>query len=260
MIKLQVRGFTIKYSTRKKKSRNNRLAALEKKLSTWEDQLANGSTIFRNTQQQIQLIKNEIQQIMSYKMQGDAIKCRADWLQGGEKPTSYFLRQEARNFNNGNIARLHAEDGLLTMDQDIILTEEYKFFKKLYKTMNIAFDPNYLIDINMPKILQAQKTEIDRVLDFDEIMLAIKSMTNGKVAGNDGLPVKFYKMFLPKLKSSLYNLYIEIIDLGEMHESSRRGIITLRKKVERDTLFLKNWKPLSLLNVVYKIFTKVLAT
>ena len=40
----------------------------------------------------------------------------------------------------------------------------------------------------------------------------------------------------------------------------RRGILTLIPKKEKDLRYIKNWRPLSLLNTDYKIYAKVLAT
>ena len=109
----------------------------------------------------------------------------------------------------------------------------------------------------MQKLSEIQKAQLDRVLDFDEISNTIKPMRNSKSPSSDGYPVEFKNFFWPKIKVLLCNLYIEIINIGQMHDSERRGIIALLEKIERDTLYLKNWRPLSLLNVDYKIFTKI---
>ncbi len=41
--------------------------------------------------------------------------------------------------------------------------------------------------------------------------------------------------------------------------NKKRGIITLLPKKEKNRLFLKNWRPISLLNIDYKIIAKILA-
>ena len=48
-------------------------------------------------------------------------------------------------------------------------------------------------------------------------------------------------------------------DLNEMSISQRQSIITLLPKPEKDTKYLKNWRPISLLNIDYKLLTKCLA-
>ena len=44
-----------------------------------------------------------------------------------------------------------------------------------------------------------------------------------------------------------------------MHVSTRRGILSLLKKLGKDSLFLKSWYPLTLLNTDNKIYGKILA-
>jgi hypothetical protein len=44
-----------------------------------------------------------------------------------------------------------------------------------------------------------------------------------------------------------------------MSISQRQSIITLLPKPEKDTKYLKNWRPISLLNIDYKLMTKCLA-
>ena len=42
--------------------------------------------------------------------------------------------------------------------------------------------------------------------------------------------------------------------------SQRQAVIKLIEKKERDKRFIKNWRPISILNVDYKIIAKTLAT
>ena len=53
--------------------------------------------------------------------------------------------------------------------------------------------------------------------------------------------------------------YQYTFDLNEMSISQRQSIIMLLPKPEKDTKYLKNWRPISLLNIDYKLMTKCLA-
>ena len=84
-------------------------------------------------------------------------------------------------------------------------------------------------------------------------------MPNDKTPGSDGLSVNFYKAFWHELKDDLCQVFNQCFENGELCPSMRRGIITLLPKQGKDNLYLKNWRPISLLNTDYKILAKVLA-
>ena len=86
------------------------------------------------------------------------------------------------------------------------------------------------------------------------------SMSCDKSPGTDGLPVNFYRMLWDDLKELVCSVFNTCFNDGELCPSMKRGIITLLPKKGKDTLFLKNWRPISLLNTDYKILAKVLST
>ena len=52
---------------------------------------------------------------------------------------------------------------------------------------------------------------------------------------------------------------IQAFEVGELSISQRRGVITLIPKEDSDLLDLQNWRPITLLNIDYKIASKTLA-
>ena len=77
--------------------------------------------------------------------------------------------------------------------------------------------------------------------------------------GNDGLTVEFYKFFWNDIKNSLFASIIEGKIKGKLSTSQRQAIIKLIEKKDKDKLKIKNWRPISLLNVDLKIVSKALA-
>lgn len=88
---------------------------------------------------------------------------------------------------------------------------------------------------------------------------ALNEMQNQKSPGSDGLSIEFYKTFLNDIKS----YYLESVNFsfqtGNLTDLQKQGVITLIPKANKDTSLLTNWRPISLLNVDYKIATKALA-
>ena len=92
-----------------------------------------------------------------------------------------------------------------------------------------------------------------------EVLNALKDFSANKTPGTDGLSVEFLKYFWPELKNSIVDSFNHAFHKGSLSISQRRKIITLIPKKNKDKTILENLRPISLLNVDYKILTKVLA-
>ena len=81
---------------------------------------------------------------------------------------------------------------------------------------------------------------------------------NNKSPGEDGLTKEFYVRFWNDCKMK----YLECITKGKtegsLSKSQRTGIIKLLEKKGKSRLELSNWRPITLLNVDYKLLTKTL--
>ena len=84
-------------------------------------------------------------------------------------------------------------------------------------------------------------------------------MKNNKSPGSDGLTTEFYKIFWNDIKTYLTNSLNFSFVNGELTDLQKQSIITILPKTDKDTLFLENWRPISLLNVDYKISSKSIA-
>ena len=61
------------------------------------------------------------------------------------------------------------------------------------------------------------------------------------------------------LQNDLLNSYNEAFQNGKLSISQRRGIISLIPKEDNDLSELTGWRPITLLNVDYKILAKIIA-
>ena len=72
--------------------------------------------------------------------------------------------------------------------------------------------------------------------------------------------LNFILFFWPDISDMLFNSYKYSFDNGIMSMSQRNGVITLLPKKDKDCMYIKkNYRPISLLTVDYKIFAKMLA-
>ena len=70
---------------------------------------------------------------------------------------------------------------------------------------------------------------------------------------------EFYKAFWDKLKEIFVNSVREAKEVGHVITSQRHAIIELIEKKDRGKRFIKNWRPISLLNLDSKIISKALS-
>ena len=114
-------------------------------------------------------------------------------------------------------------------------------------------------DISAPKLHENDKQSCEREITKNECWNALKSMGNNKSPGNDGLTKEFYLAFFTDLQDYLLQSLNFSFQNGQLSNSQRQATITLIQKKDRDKRLLKNWRPISLINVDAKIISKVLA-
>jgi hypothetical protein len=201
------------------------------------------------------------------KARGAMMRSKADWVEFGERNSSYFLKLENRNRQVKNIAMLIDDNGKKISGQKEILDEELRFYKTLYTQPEDPGGPNsreiakqFFLNEDIPKITEEDKISSDSDITLEEIGHALKDLKNGKTPGSDGLPPDFYKFFWSVIKVLVFESLAYSITKGEMSIDQRRGIINLIPKKDKDIRMLKNWRPISLLNTDYKVLTKTLAS
>ena len=96
-------------------------------------------------------------------------------------------------------------------------------------------------------------------LTVKECFDTLLTMSNGKSPGNDGLTKEFYVCFWEDLDSLLVDTLNYAFQYSELSTSQRQAVITLIEKKGRDKRLIKNWRPISLINVDTKIASKNLA-
>ena len=84
-------------------------------------------------------------------------------------------------------------------------------------------------------------------------------MENDKSPGNDGLTKEFYETFWQDLKTPLLESIRHSYLIDKLTVSQNQAVIKLIGKKDRDKRFIKNWRPISLLNVDAKLISKALA-
>ena len=117
-------------------------------------------------------------------------------------------------------------------------------------------------------MVESQKEDIAQVSDLENEMLtkifteeevkqAIIQMEHNKASGPDGFPAEFYQVFWEVIKEDLMAIFTEFHEGKLLLHSLNFGIITLLPK-QKEARQIQQYRPICLLNVSFKIFTKVM--
>ena len=264
LIKMEIRGLTIAYSKNKAKKQRKSESDLQIRLEELDKQIADStdSALTNNALTEKEILKQKLQLFYERKANGLILRSKARWTEKGEKPTKYFFNLEKRNYIRKKISELELSDGKPSCKEDEILKEIEHFYEKLYTSKGNIDDnrfENFVRNLELPKLRDLDKEELEGEITIDECKEVLKSFSSGKSPGEDGFTWEFYNCFFDLLGEDLINCYNAAYKTGEMSISQRRGTITLIPKEDSNLLNLANWRPITLLNLDYKIASKAIA-
>ena len=119
-------------------------------------------------------------------------------------------------------------------------------------------DLNNLIQ-DGPKLCEGQKQSLEGEITYKEALDALKKMQNDKSPGSSGYTNEFFKFFWKDIGHFLIRSINEGFKKGRLSITQRQGVIICIPKEGKDKRFLKNWRPITLLNTSYKIASACIA-
>jgi len=206
---------------------------------------------------QIENWELELNQIIKTEGERIIFRAKVDWVEYGERCTSYFLRASKANRAKSNIEKLRIDGEEVTNTKKIDTTIR-DHFEAAFKKEEVYPSEEWARDL--PRINPRESEAMGRPITMGELHKSLtKSMNPGKSPGNDGLTVGLFKALWAALKDPYYLSLREGIEKGQMGTSQRQSVIRLIQKKDKDPLELRNWRPISLMNVDAKIYAKALA-
>uniref|UniRef100_A0A1A7XB67 Reverse transcriptase domain-containing protein n=2 Tax=Iconisemion striatum TaxID=60296 RepID=A0A1A7XB67_9TELE len=253
--KFKVRQFSIRFG----KERSKTLREQETKLIHDLDEYCKKTPMLDSDKAAFISLKSKLDVLSSRKARGAFIRSRAKWIEEGERNTAYFCSLEKRRQERNQIDTLMIND-VECKDPKVIAEEVHKFYKDLYSSTSggvssLLDNMNHLI----PTISPFFKDLCDAEIEMFELDAAVKQLSIGKSPGQDGLSSDFYKHFWVDIKDLFFFAIQECVQTKSLMTTMKQGLISLIPKSGKDKKYLKNLRPITLLNVDYKIFAHVIA-
>ena len=119
--------------------------------------------------------------LLDKKSKGAQIRSRANWIEQGEKNSSYFLRLESQRQSCNTIKQLKCGNDDIFTNNDDILKNMCDFYQTLYNSTNVKDSHiiEYLRNVHIEHILSdEEKNLLDSPLTIDECRSALFDMQN----------------------------------------------------------------------------------
>ena len=250
-----------------------RLSRCRKKISIWKRQnKTNAAEKIESLRRQLDQAvvtasvtkqeKNEIKDQLHQAYLEEEIywkqKSRVMWLRSGDRNTSYFhVITKAKRIRN-TLTTIQDDNGVIFRGQKDISNVAVNYFQRLYtssptnqqlyESIFQGFEKRVTDDMNQ---------DLTRSVTEDEIREAVFDMGANRTPGPDGFSAVFYQKFWEDIKDDLMQEVSSFFDGDGLDTTHNHTNLYLIPKVYPPT-GMKEFRPIALCNVAYKIFTKIL--
>ena len=179
------------------------------------------------------------------------------WAKMGDKNSKYFHLRATQRLRKNSIMSLRRADGLWCSGQDEVSTTIVDYYQELLKTTNPTNfeDTTQFISTTISEEMNAQ---LVAAFNTWEVQEAIKQMAPLKAPGPDGMPPLFYQTYWDLVGDEVTSSVLHFLNSASLPANLNHTFITLIPKVKNPE-YVSEFRPISLCNVLYKIFSKVLA-
>ena len=174
--------------------------------------------------------------------------------------TKEFFAQFTTNRKNTTINALANAQGNIVTDKEELLEVAHEFYQRLYNanpTDQSAIDHFLQYTPRRSPADDQETDQFQKPFTEAEVHEIVKRMPHGKTPGPDGISAEFYKKCWHVIGQDLTETINAMHTSAHIPKDMKTGIIKLIHK-KGTTTELKNYRPITLLNVDLKIYTKLL--
>lgn len=159
-----------------------------------------------------------------------------------------------KSLGRSHLTKLTTVSGEVVASKLAVLSEVESFYGDLYASHASRPDP----ENEDPRAkLTRHFTEDLPEVSIDEIGMALRQLKNGKAPGEDGVTTELLKAGGKPVLKALQKLFNAVLFEGRTPEAWSRSVVVLFFKKGNKTM-LRNYRPISLLSHVYKLFSRVI--
>ncbi|MCO5554955.1 hypothetical protein L7F22_008495 [Adiantum nelumboides] len=211
----------------------------------------------------LQVLEGAAKKIETDRAEAARVQSNLYWLRVGDAPNKTFFKALRAKKDCELITALRRSDGSITEDEaeiKVMLKESLSDIVGKPDTWNdqTKLKLNRFLEPLDDKISEEKKLLLGRPFSVYEVETVVKGMKKEKTPGPDGIQAEVFQEMIEFAGQDLCDLLNHSRKEGSIQPNFNQGLIKLIPKGQ-DRLEIKNYRPLTMLNSVYKVMAKALA-
>uniref|UniRef100_A0A8I6XHE9 Reverse transcriptase domain-containing protein n=1 Tax=Hordeum vulgare subsp. vulgare TaxID=112509 RepID=A0A8I6XHE9_HORVV len=179
------------------------------------------------------------------------------WLKDGNRNTRYFMAVASARRKKNRIKGLVKEDGTVVKEGNDLTNYVCSYFQGLF-TSSMSGRLADLLDTVPARVTNDMNNIMSADFTCEEVKAALDHIGDLKAPGPDGMPSVVYKRNWPLMGDQVVEEVLAVLNGGEIPAGWNDTVIVLIPKVKSPSR-IKDLRPISLCNVLYKLVSKVIA-
>ncbi|XP_050232953.1 uncharacterized protein LOC126681456 [Mercurialis annua] len=182
-------------------------------------------------------------------------KARLNWNLLGDKNTSFFHLAANIHAKNNLISEIYIDNIGYNRPVDIKLqiSKYFRFYYKKKQQISFCLD-----QLQFRQIRQESCNSLTAYFEEEEVFNALKSCDPNKAPGPDGFNMFFYGRSWQIVKEDIMQIFNDFCSTGLFPKGLNTAFLILIPKV-KGASNIKDFRPISLINGIFKLLSKVLA-
>ena len=179
------------------------------------------------------------------------------WLGEGNRNTKYFHhRASERRRKNAIVGLWNDEGGWCDSKEEIVRTVT-GYFEDIYSSSNLS-RLEEATNLIPTKVSEEMNDDLIKDFSVEEVRIALRQMHPTKAPRPDDMSAIFYQKYWDIVGIDVTNMVLNVLNSNASLFDINNTYITLVPKVKMSSR-MKDFRPISLSNVAYKLISKVLA-